>query len=126
MFAAAAIVTLQMLLEHNRTHISIPNTVIVIQASEQSPMDDHITPIAWVGQEPWGYLISVRRSTLTRSRKHLNETIFHELCHVAYDHDFMGKWGGLSDTENSTREDRAAVCAADLVVRHQKCKKGKR
>jgi IrrE N-terminal-like domain len=125
--AAAALITLQSLLDHAKTHVHIPETTPVqIQVSDRSPMDtQHATnlPIAWVEYKSWGYLISVRRSTLKRSLKQQEWTVFHELCHVVYDYDYIANWSALSPGAKQEREDRANTCASELFARHEKeCK----
>lgn len=127
MFAAAAVITLQSLLDHAKTHIHIPDTIPVhIQASDRSPMDTPTStrlPVAWIEDRGWGYMISVRRSTLARPKPQLEWTVFHELCHAAYDWDYIANWGALTDIETKEREDRASTCATELLARHQKeCK----
>lgn len=130
MFAAAAVITLQSLLDHARTHIHIPETTaITIVASERSPMDPpHMKPgdgpLAWVEDRRWGYRVSLRASTLTtRTRDQLQWTVFHELCHVVYDYDYIANWGALSEVDRRRREDRATVCAHEVMTRHNKeCK----
>jgi hypothetical protein len=122
--AATALITLQSLLDHAKTHVHIPETTAVhIQTSDHSPMDTPTStrlPIAWVEDKGWGY---IRRNTLTRSKTQLEWTVFHELCHVTYDWDYIANWGALTAVETQRREDRAAACATELLVRHQKeCK----
>lgn len=132
---AAAVIALQPLLDHAMSHLHIPETTRVrIEVSDRSPMDTtqymntSNKPIAWVQDKRWGYMISVRRSVLEANppTEKVQWTVFHELCHVVYDWDYIANWGVLSEVARKQREDRAAFCANYLMSRHFKeCRRKK-